>query len=398
MKSRGRTEPGGGCGAGSGVAWTAVLCLITVMWCFAASADITYASFPDEGDGTIAGMTLNGNRSQPPFPSLLPRPEGDRLRLTEYGIGDQRGSAWHNTRQYVGDVWETTFRFQYTNNNADGFTFAIHNSPDGAEAVGTDIDGGGGKGYAGMTNCWIVEFDAYHDDMSVHSNGTGVNRHDASTLIATTGFTADDNVHTVRVAHAVDCGISVFLDNMVTPVLTVADSRISDIGWDGGQAYVGFTGATGGGSQTCEIIDWSFTVTDTLAPTNPGVGCHSHVFPSPETTMVIRWSGAEDFGSGVDGYSYVVDTNPTTTPDTVVNVAHTSDPHSVSYDAPGEGTYYVHLRTHDNAGRWSDAVHLGPLVVDFAAPPLPVAGPVVIGLAVAAVVVVGTRVVRRHRV
>ena len=184
---------------------------------------------------------------------------------------------------------------------------------------------------------------------------------------------------------------------MVTPVLTIADSQINDIGWDGGQAYLGFTAGTGGGDQTCEILDWSHTVTDTLPPTNPDIGCHTHVFPSPETTMVIRWSGAEDLGSGVDGYSFEFDSNPTTTPDTVVDVVHTSDPYMETYDSLGEGTYYFHLRTHDNAGRWSDTVHLGPLVVDFAAPPLPVAGPVVIGLAAGAIAVAGARALRRRR-
>jgi hypothetical protein len=338
-------------------------------------------------------MTFNGNVSG------LPTSIDNRLRLTANGTGDTWSSAWYDTKQYVGDEWETTFTFEFTNNDGDGFAFAIQNSPDGTAALGTnEDDGGGGKGYAGITNCWIVEFDAYHEDISVHSNGTAANRHQLTSQIATVSFTPDDNQHVVSIEHTAGGAIDVFVDNMVTPVLTVADSQIDDIGWDGGAAYVGFTAGTGGANHDCEIIDWSFTVTDTLPPTNPVLGCHTHVFPSPETTMVIRWSGGEDLGSGVDGYSIEFDSNPTTTPGTTVDVAHSTDPHVETYDSLGEGTYYFHLRTHDNAGRWSDAVHLGPLVVDFAAPSLPVAGPVVIGLAAAAVVVVGTRVVRRRRV
>jgi len=230
----------------------------------------------------------------------------------------------------------------------------------------------------------------------VHSNGTAANRHQPESLIATASFTADDSEHVVSIEHAADGVIEVFVDNMVTPVLTTA-SQLDAIGWDGGAAYVGFTAGTGGANHDCDIIDWSFTDTDTLPPTNPRIGSPTHVFPSAETTMVIRWSGAEDLGSGVDGYSFVFDSNPTTTPDTTVDVVHTTDGHIETYGPLGEGTYYFHLRTHDNAGRWSDAIHLGPLVVDFAAPPVPVAGPVIIGLAAAAVVVAGARVVRRRR-
>jgi|GEM_PF-2064263 len=385
------TESNSGSGSALRGVCLSALCLIVTLWCFGARADITYTDFPDAGGGTVAGMAFNGNQSG------LPTSAGNRLRLTADGTGDTWSSAWYDTKQYLGDVWETTFRFAFTNNDGDGFAFAIQNSADGTGSLGTNAeDGGGGKGYAGITNCWIVEFDAYHEDISVHSNGTAANRHQPDSLIATAAFTPNDNEHTVKIEHEADGDLLVYVDNMVTPVLT-CQSLLDEIGWDGGAAYVGFTAGTGGADHTCEILDWSFIVTDTQPPTGPGLGSPTHVFPSPETTMVIRWDGAEDLGSGVDGYSYVFDSNPTTTPDTVVDLDHTTDPHVLTYDSLGEGTYYFHLRTHDNADWWSDTKHIGPLVVDFAAPPVPVAGPVVIGLVAAAVVVAGARVARRHR-
>lgn len=388
MKLRVRTERNSCCGAVLRRVCVPGLCLVAVLWCFAGHADITYTDFPDAGGGAVAGMTFNGNQSG------LPTSVGNRLRLTLNGTGSTSSSTWYDTKQYVGDVWETTFTFEFTNNDGDGFAFVIQNSPDGTAALG---DGGGGKGYAGITNCVAIEFDSYTtEDISVHSNGTAANRHDAESLIATTSFTPDDEEHEVKIEHSADGGLEIFLDDMVTPVLT-CDSRLDEIGWDGGAAYVGFTAGTGAANQTCEIIDWSFTDTDTLPPTNPGLGSPTHVFPSAETTMVIRWGGAEDFGSGVDGYSYVFDSNPPTTPDATVDLGHTTDPHELTYDSLVEGTYYFHLRTHDNADRWSDTKHIGPLVVDSEAPPLPVAGPVVIGLAAAAVVLAGARVVRRRR-
>jgi hypothetical protein len=59
--------------------------------------------------------------------------------------------------------------------------------------------------------------------------------------------------------------------------------------------------------------------------------------------------------SGVDGYSYLVDTSPFTTPDTA------SEGASSTYTASGlgDGTHYFHVRARNGAGLWSDAGHRG---------------------------------------
>jgi hypothetical protein len=377
--------------------------LIPLVWSCEGYADFTYSNFPDAGSGTITGMTLNGTAVPGWYEDPLPRSTGDpdnRLRVTDDLAPDNRGSAWHNTPQVVEDGFRTTFRYKFTLLEADGMAFVIQNDAAGTASVGTTIDGGGGKGYAGIPNSLAIEIDTWNggeanpDEIAIHTMGTDPNRHNSEARIASTLFAADEEEHDVKIIYNPG-KLRVYHDDMDTPILT-ADYDLTAIGLDAGAAYVGFTGATGGGSQTAEILNWTFVNTDAQPPTNPGIGSPTHVFPSPETTIVVRWSGAEDDISGVYGYSFLFDTNPGTTPNTTENLAHTADPHTTSSSTLGEGTYYFHIRTSDNIGQWSSAKHFGPLVIDFAAPALPVAVPAALGLLSAATVVVGARALRNR--
>ena len=57
------------------------------------------------------------------------------------------------------------------------------------------------------------------------------------------------------------------------------------------------------------------------------------------------------------------------TPDAVVDIAHTTDPHSTTSSALGDGNdHYFHLSTCDNAGNCTATVHAGPFWIDTAAP------------------------------
>jgi subtilisin family serine protease len=102
---------------------------------------------------------------------------------------------------------------------------------------------------------------------------------------------------------------------------------------------------------------------DQTPPNNPTPTSPSHRIgvPTDNTWIDVRWSGASDAGSGVDGFSYLVDTSPTTLPDT--NKDAEEGAAGDLFPDRVNGTYYFHLRTRDNAGNWSGAVHLGPLIV-----------------------------------
>ncbi|HKH31540.1 MAG TPA: S8 family serine peptidase [Gaiellaceae bacterium] len=106
---------------------------------------------------------------------------------------------------------------------------------------------------------------------------------------------------------------------------------------------------------------------DNIAPTDPAISSTSHVVGvrSIDATVDVTWSGAHDFGSGVDGYSFTWDGSGTSVPDTTKDVEETTQQLTSARLAPG--TYWFHIRTRDNAGNWSAGTHAGPFVIAAAA-------------------------------
>jgi subtilisin family serine protease len=106
---------------------------------------------------------------------------------------------------------------------------------------------------------------------------------------------------------------------------------------------------------------------DTTAPVDPAVASTSHVVGvrSIDSTVEVTWSGASDFGSGIDGFSFEWSTASATLPD-AAKEAEESAGHTVSGPLAA-GTYWFHLRTRDNAGNWSAGTHVGPYVIAPAA-------------------------------
>ena len=111
----------------------------------------------------------------------------------------------------------------------------------------------------------------------------------------------------------------------------------------------------------------SFDV-DTILPTNPSVTSPSHTTgsTSPDNTIDISFSGATDGGSGINGYSVEWSQSPTTVPDTTVDVTGTAV--TLTSSQLADGSWYFHLSTKDIAGNQTSAVHLGPFIIDAAAP------------------------------
>ncbi|HEV2711838.1 MAG TPA: S8 family serine peptidase, partial [Gaiellaceae bacterium] len=119
------------------------------------------------------------------------------------------------------------------------------------------------------------------------------------------------------------------------------------------------------------VLNWSDGVSatgpDTTPPeSNPTLSSTNTLGWSNDNTVEVTWSGASDSGSGVDGYSYEWSQSPTTTPDTTKEAEETV---SRATSPPlADGQWWFHLRTGDNAGNWSAAVHLGPFKIDTVAP------------------------------
>lgn len=110
---------------------------------------------------------------------------------------------------------------------------------------------------------------------------------------------------------------------------------------------------------------------DKNPPSNPTSWTSSHQIGvwSKDNTIEVSWSGASDDLSGVYGYSCVWDNNPTTLPDTTVDQTIT---YSVSFPLSTGSSWYLHIRTVDNAGNWNpNALHIGPFYIDVTSPNAP---------------------------
>lgn len=96
-------------------------------------------------------------------------------------------------------------------------------------------------------------------------------------------------------------------------------------------------------------------IPDTAAPTIATLDSNTHPDEDewyPEGSVGLWWTPAPD-GSGVTGYSYVVDTVANTVPDETSEGAATS----VVLGPYADGTRYFHVRAVDAAGNWGPASH-----------------------------------------
>jgi hypothetical protein len=179
----------------------------------------TFADFTNTGGLNLIGAATVTN--------------SNRLRLTP--AQGSTGAAWYVAdKAFVAGDFETTFQFQLATatggaDGSDGFAFVIQNSSP------TELRGGGGAlGYSGMPNSVAVEFDTFlntengdpsQSHISVHTNGTGSNGVNESYSLGvynTSGFILDDaQVHTGKLSYAPGT-LSVYLDNLTTPVITVS--------------------------------------------------------------------------------------------------------------------------------------------------------------------------------
>ncbi|MGO9601798.1 MAG: L-type lectin-domain containing protein [Candidatus Binataceae bacterium] len=220
------------------------------------------------------------------------------LRLTP-NQGYWAGSAWYNTPQPVAGAFSTTFTFELSNPSAgslgpaDGIAFVIQNSAAGTAALGPDgcgIGFGSGvcTGGTGITNSLAVEFKTYSDSgllsenplssnansVSIQSNGNYPNCVDYSCSIAINnslpaGITmSDGTVHTVTINYSGPSTtlLDVILDGndlFPNPVLGapggVTVNLNTLLSLTNGNAWVGFTAATGGGDDNQDILSWTFS-------------------------------------------------------------------------------------------------------------------------------------------
>ena len=99
-----------------------------------------------------------------------------------------------------------------------------------------------------------------------------------------------------------------------------------------------------------------------LDTANPAIG----VFTS-DNTIDLEWVDGSDDKSGVAGYDVLINKVPVDQP---LKASSNALPNSITLD-DGDGDYYAHVATKDNAGNWTSTLHLGPWKLDTTAPAAP---------------------------
>jgi hypothetical protein len=201
-----------------------------------------YCSFP----APLTTWTLNQNA----FEAL-----NSEIRLTDANTTSEAGSAFLTAPVAITATtsFHAYFRFQMGPSAAggDGLAFVVHNSAQGAAAIGGI---GGAMGYGGITPSVVVEFDTFKNGASDPSaNHVGLMLNGANTThtaSATPAFTmAGPGVLYAWVDYdGVGKTITVYLSQTATKpgaaLFTHALNLFVQLG-SGGQMFIGFTGGTG---------------------------------------------------------------------------------------------------------------------------------------------------------
>ena len=196
----------------------------------------------------------------------------------------ERSSVYYKNSMIISGGFRTEFSFRFYNGfnkeddgspaGADGITFILQaNNPN---EIGS---GGGGLGYEGIANSFVIEYDAYKNNsfddpdgshIAVFTNGKSVNSpiHHSSADIKTTSviplLKADSTIYYSRIEYNYESKkIKIWLDTTTdfkTPALEVNSVDLSKILEliEGKKAFVGFTSATGNSFQITDLLTWSF--------------------------------------------------------------------------------------------------------------------------------------------
>lgn len=323
-----------------------------VAWATANSCPLSPTFSPDFSSNQSC-LTLNGinygtaSTAYPSFQSAVAPPPPNVntiLRLTP-AAAYWAGSAWYNTPQPVAAAFSTTFTFQISGPSysvdADGIAFVIQNSslsalgPEGCgEGFGGDTQDGCTPAQGpqtGIPQSIAVRFNTYPqssdpegsvNNVTIQSCGTAANSIDSGACqyaaypFSSAAF-SDGNVHTATVAYTPstqsNCGdsetrscssIDVILDGTDLFPGGQILFNMASIGLTDNNAWVGFTGATGGANSNQDILSWVFS---------PQGGSQTGtVGPGQTSPTTFNVNGGFQAGSPTSGYDFNAQETDTT--------------------------------------------------------------------------------------
>jgi len=218
----------------------------------------TYSPQPYYPQGFSSGnLTLNNGAAL----------NGTKLRLTDGGVNELR-SAFYSTAVNL-KQFASSFTFQLTNPNADGFTFTLQ----GVGPAALDLTGGGGglgygpdtaTGAAGIAKSVAIKFDIY-SNAGEGANSTGLYTNGASPTSPATDLTSSGvnlhsgNVFSVNLNYNGSSLIVTITDTVTkaTATQTYSINIPTTVGSPTG--YVGFTAGSGGLTATQDIQTWTYS-------------------------------------------------------------------------------------------------------------------------------------------
>lgn len=239
------------------------LSALPLLLAVAGGAEAVVVTFPDFSDTT--GLTLNGSAA------TAVTGDGTVLRLTPAATG-QSGSAFSTTTVNAAD-FSTFFQFRIT--DPGGIVFDCNSEPgaDGlvfvAQSVSSSIGGGGGGiGYAGISDSVGVEFDTWcnagnndpdSNHVGIDTNGSVNHGAGSPNTIGVSPNFDDGNLWSAWIDYD---GTTLEVRANQTGVRPVDPllSRVLDIPLLLGQndAFIGFTSGTGADYGNHDIVAWQY--------------------------------------------------------------------------------------------------------------------------------------------
>lgn len=234
--------------------------LLAILILFAFSIQ-TFCQFNYNDFSSTDGLNLLVNAAQ----------VGNKLRVSPASTY-KKGAVWYIVKQSIENGFETTFKFQLTDQGgnpppgADGIAFVIQNVSE--SIIGPN--NGGYLAYSDITNSIAIEFDTWPNTslfadpngnhVSVQTRGLLANSpHHNYSLGSTTTIPnlKDGSVYTAKIVYN-NSQLVIYLNDLFNPILTVDVNLTDTLALDNGRAWVGFTSATASAYENHDLISWSF--------------------------------------------------------------------------------------------------------------------------------------------